>query len=257
MLLVASACGGGNDGDQWASLRGELVVEGISSESTRCVIAELEAAGVEPQDLTTAADAATLAAGQAVYDAASQTCFTDAEVAAIIDRDLEQILPEVATALGITVEQTRCIVDGFEREGLSFADVARGDGDPAIAGAMAMLMPQCTGTTDSPATIDPTPTVPAPATEPVEPADTSDAVTPPEPATDAVQPEASIYDTAQLRSTMISGIASGTGQTPEVAECILDTTLAQGLTMEDFVLRGGDEDVLAAITAAGVECIPG
>ena len=250
VLLAASACSGGADGDQWASLRGQLVVEGISSDSTRCVIAELEAAGVEPQDLTTAADAATLAAGQAAYDVASQQCFTDAEVGAIVDREIEQILPEVAAALGITIDETRCIVEGFESQGLSFADVARGDGNPAIADAMAVLMPQCTGATEAA----------PPATEAAPPAPTpevTDDPAAPDPATSEPAQAGSVYDTPELRQAMIDGIASGTGQSPEVAACILDTTLAQGLTMEDFVLRGGDDDVVAAITNAGVGCIPG
>ena len=145
VLVGAAACSSGTDGDAWAALRGELVVQGISSESSRCVIAELEAAGVDPRDLSTAADAATLAAGQAAYDAASGECFTDAEVGAIVEQEMEQILPDVAAALGITIEETRCVVNGFESQGLSFADVARGDGNPAIADAMAVLVPQCTG----------------------------------------------------------------------------------------------------------------
>ena len=258
VLLAASACSGGDDSDQWASLRGELVVEGISSESTRCVIAELEAAGVEPQDLTTAADAATLAAGQAVYDEASQKCFTDAEVGAIVDREIEQILPDVAAALGITVDETRCIVDGFESQGLSFADVARGDGNPAVAEAMAVLMPQCTGAADSAPPVAEAAPTPAPAVEAqAEPENDAEPEAAPDPATSDPAPGTAIYDSPELRELMISGIASGTGQSTEVAECILDSTLAQGLTMEDFVLRGGDEDVLAAITDAGVGCVPG
>ena len=56
---------------------------------------------------------------------------------------------------------------------------------------------------------------------------------------------------------MIAGIAAGTGQSPEVAACILDDTLALGFTMDDFVLRGGDEDVVAAITSAAVGCVEG
>lgn len=79
-LSVAVACSSGNTGDEWASLRGELVVQGISSDSYRCVIAELEAAGIAAQDLNTTADAATFAAGQTAHVAASGECFTDAEV---------------------------------------------------------------------------------------------------------------------------------------------------------------------------------
>ena len=258
-MLGVVACSSGTDGDQWASLRGELVVQGISSDSSRCVIAELEAADIAAEDLTTAADAPTLAAAQAAYDRASANCFTNDEISAIVESEIEQILPEVATALGITVEQTRCIVDGFESQGLSFADVASGAGNPAVADAMAALMPLCTGSAES-GTAPSEPSTGANADQPPVAADepaASDPATTTDPTTSAPAPGASAYDTPEFRQTMIDGIATGTGQSPEVATCILDSTLAQGLTMDDFVLRGADEDVVAAITSAGELCIGG
>lgn len=170
---------------------------------------------------------------------------------AVIDREIEQILPEVAAALGITIEQTRCVVDGFESQGLSFADVVRGDGNPAITEAMAVLTPQRTGAVDSSQPlVDPALESPAPESPAPQPA-ASDT------ATSGPAPGASIYDTPAFRESMIAGIAADTGEPPEVAACILDDTLSQGLTMDDLVLRGGGEDVVAAITDAAVGCVAG
>jgi hypothetical protein len=56
---------------------------------------------------------------------------------------------------------------------------------------------------------------------------------------------------------MIAEIIDGTSELPEGAVYILDDTLSLGFTTDEFVLRGGDEDVVAAITNAAVGCMAG